>query len=114
MKTIIKIITTVILFTINLFGQKPNNFGQKEYKYLSDSLKQQIQRINTLENKVDEIKRDQLNYRIEKDLLKETYTTNYNSINSVISIGLLFITILAAQLAQECLVFYFKNNCIKL
>ena len=32
--------------------------------------------LELLENKVNEVKRDQLNYKVEKDLLKETYSSN--------------------------------------
>lgn len=93
------IIYTLLIFQIlisTVFGQKSSALNKTEYMYLSDSIKQQLQTIRNLETKVAEIKRDQLNYQIEKDLLKETYSTNYNSINSIISIGLLFITILGA------------------
>lgn len=43
-------------------------------------------RITILGNKVDEIKRDQLNYSLEKDLLKETYSNNYDRINIFLTI----------------------------
>jgi tetratricopeptide (TPR) repeat protein len=47
-------------------------------------------KIEILQNKVDEIKRDQLNYSIEKDLLKNTYSNNYDKINLFIT-GILLI-----------------------
>ena len=43
------------------------------------------ERVATLSNKVDEVKRDQNNYSIEKDLLKETYSNNFDRINLVLT-----------------------------
>lgn len=60
---------------------------------LQDSLKEYDQRIKKVETEVKEIRRDQLNYSIEKDLLKETFSTNYNTINLVLSIVLITLTI---------------------
>ena len=53
------------------------NFAQ------ADSMKLQYlkEEVKSLSNKVDEVKRDQLNYLIEKNLLKETYSNNYERIN---------------------------------
>lgn len=55
--------------------------------YGSDSL-----RIKSLENevyylikKVDQIKTDQLNYQIEKDLIKGTYSNNYDTISLILT-----------------------------
>lgn len=39
-----------------------------------------------LDDKISEIRRDQLNYKIEKDLLKETFSSNFQTINVVITI----------------------------
>lgn len=50
-------------------------------------------KIEQLENQVKEIRRDELNYQIEKDLLKESYTNNYSSISLIITIVLGFIGI---------------------
>ena len=50
--------------------------------------------INELKEEVERVKRDQLNYRIEKDLIKETYSANYERINIVITIVLGIIGIL--------------------
>jgi len=43
------------------------------------------EQISTLTNKVDEVKRDQNNYSIEKELLKETYSNNFDRINLVVT-----------------------------
>ncbi len=57
-------------------------------------IKQDQYTIEILHNDVKEIRRDQLNYRIEKDLLKETYSSNYTTIQIVISLILGIFTIL--------------------
>jgi tetratricopeptide (TPR) repeat protein len=44
------------------------------------------------------LRRDQINYRVEKDLLKEAYSSNLQSINITITIVLAVITILGAIL----------------
>jgi tetratricopeptide (TPR) repeat protein len=61
---------------------------------------QQEQKISILENKakmnaesIDAIRRDQLNYKIEKDLLKEAYSSNLQTINLVIALILGSLTI---------------------
>src|SRR5438876_10467 len=41
--------------------------------------------IRRLEEQLSEIRRDQLNYRIEKDLLKETYSSNYQIVNGALA-----------------------------
>lgn len=68
----------LIILNLAFFAKAKNN----------DSL--QIQNLNSkvelLENSVKEIRRDELNYNIEKNLLKETYANNYERINQVITI----------------------------
>lgn len=43
-------------------------------------------RLDNIENNVKQVETNQLNYKIEKDLLKETYSNNYEKINLVITI----------------------------
>ncbi len=43
-------------------------------------------KIELLQNDVKEIRRDQLNYKIEKELLKETYSSNYTTVQIIISL----------------------------
>jgi hypothetical protein len=50
-------------------------------------------KIQKLEDNVSEVRRDQLNYKIEKDLLKETFSSNYQTINIVLAIVLGIFTI---------------------
>lgn len=46
------------------------------------------QEIQNLSHQFEMVKRDQLNYKIEKDLLKETYASNMQTVNVVIAIVL--------------------------
>jgi len=55
----------------------------------SDQSKNKVElttQIEELRNQVAEIRRDQLNYKIEKEILKEVYSSNINTINVVITI----------------------------
>lgn len=52
-------------------------------------------RLENVENGIKEVRRDQLNYSIEKDILKETYASNLQTINSVITLILGTFSILA-------------------
>jgi len=51
-----------------------------------DSLKNTGNNFNYLEKQIQEIRRDQLNYKIEKDILKEVYSSNIATINLVITL----------------------------
>jgi tetratricopeptide (TPR) repeat protein len=51
-------------------------------------------KVSFLENRIDQISTNQLNYKIEKDLLKETYSNNYSRIQTIITIVLGLISIL--------------------
>lgn len=87
MKNILKL--TFILVTMCSFSKKPvNNDTANTHKHLYNT------ELQDLENKIEQITRDQLNYKIEKDLLKESYSTNYDRINITITIILLFFTAL--------------------
>lgn len=50
--------------------------------------------LNKIKEHLQEVRRDQLNYKIEKDLLKETYSSNLDKINTGITIALAAFTIL--------------------
>jgi len=43
-------------------------------------------RITRAEERLEEVRRDQLNYRVERDLLKETYSSNLQAVNLIIVI----------------------------
>jgi tetratricopeptide (TPR) repeat protein len=51
-------------------------------------------KLNDLEHTVKQIEANQINYRIEKDLLKETYTNNYEKISLTITLILGLLSIL--------------------
>lgn len=52
-------------------------------------------KVEVLEQRLQEVRRDQLNYTIEKDLLKETYGSNLQIVNVVITLVLGTFTALA-------------------
>jgi tetratricopeptide (TPR) repeat protein len=72
-------VKVLILFTI-LFSSRVsskdslNNRWQENYS------------IELLQNDMKELRRDQLNHIIEKDLLEKTYSSNYNTIQLIISL----------------------------
>ena len=63
----------VLLLSSNIFADIQENIK------LDDKL-------DKIENSISKIRRDQLNYSIEKDLLKETFSSNYQTINIVLTI----------------------------
>ncbi len=73
----------LIMISINLFCEKD-----------SLSINTLQNRLSNLENKIDQTISNQINYKVEKDLLKETYSNNYDRIQIIISIVLGLITLL--------------------
>ena len=47
--------------------------------------------LTILKERVEEVRRDQLNYKIEKDILKNTYSSNLETINTIVTIVLVVI-----------------------
>lgn len=76
------IIFIIIMFSIGLLCQNDSLSMNKIQNQLSN-----------LETKVDQTISNQLNYKIEKDLIKETYSNNYDRIQIIISIVLGLITL---------------------
>lgn len=66
------------------------------YSHATDSivLNELKNKIENFESKVSFIERNQLNYKIEKDLLRETYSNSYERINLIITIILGIIGVL--------------------
>lgn len=65
------------------------NFAQSEKKRLIDTeIKQLHVEMKNIGHDVEIIRRDQINYKIEKDLLKDAYASNIQTINMVITIVL--------------------------
>lgn len=82
--------TSVVFFVaFSVFTFVPTGYGNPltEPKATKD-------KIEKIQNDLIEIRRDQLNYKIEKDLLKETYSSNLQTINIVITIILGVFTVL--------------------
>ena len=74
MKYWILIIIYSLLFSLN---------AQKADSSANEKLENELKKLS---DQVTEVRRDQLNYQIEKDLLKETYSSNMDTINIVIAI----------------------------
>jgi hypothetical protein len=74
-----KIYAIIVLFSVNIV------FAQNNFVDLDD--------FNSLKHEVKIIQRDQLNYSIEKELLKETFSTNYQTINIILALILGVFTI---------------------
>lgn len=45
-------------------------------------------RLSRIENNITEVRRDQLNYQMERDLLKEAFASNFQTINMILAIVL--------------------------
>lgn len=54
--------------------------------------------MSVLSDGLSEVRRDQLNYQIEKDLLKETYASNLQTVNQVIAIIFGAVTVMVSVL----------------
>lgn len=76
-----KKLNTLIIILL-FFGIKSSLAGINQ-----DSLKiKEIEsQVRLLDNEVKMVQKNQLNYKIEKDLLKETYSNNYERINLIIT-----------------------------
>lgn len=83
------IITLLILCISTLNAQNK----VKATNELQDSIKRITSEINNLRYEFEVIRRDKLNYNIEKDLLKESFSSNLQIINIVIAAILLFFAI---------------------
>jgi tetratricopeptide (TPR) repeat protein len=78
-------VTKIILFTLLIFFFSPTYAVEKiDVEH----------RIDLVERSLKFVEASQLNYKIEKDLLKETYSNNYERINLFVTILLGFIAVL--------------------
>ncbi len=73
------------------FASDENKNEVSPNKIAIEQLKKEIKLTKEV---LEEVRRDQLNYRIEKDLLKEAYSSNLQTINTVIAIILAILTII--------------------
>ncbi|MBD3892209.1 hypothetical protein [Olleya marilimosa] len=76
MKKLIHLIILFYLFINFSFSQNKDSIEVRNIKY-------EIQRLETQLNTVE---KNQLNYSIEKDLIRETYSSNYERISLIITI----------------------------
>ena len=74
-----KLKTTILFFLIFI----QFSIAQNKDSLNIINLKNEVSR---LENQVKTVEKNQLNYKIEKDLIKETYSSNYERINMIITI----------------------------
>ncbi|MCK8143361.1 hypothetical protein MW871_15830 [Flavobacterium sp. I-SCBP12n] len=70
------LIILILLFNNISFGKQQSD---------SINLKRIEQKFEILEDQLKEVRRDELNYKLEKDLLKETYENNFNNISLIIT-----------------------------
>jgi hypothetical protein len=76
---------TMFCSSSNAIGASANPTGGAAPNNITESYGSELSRLT---ERVEEIRRDQLNYKVEKDLLKETYSSNTESINTVVTIVL--------------------------
>lgn len=76
-----------------IYAQQPSLSGVKDEieKVIKNTDKELKGEIKRLEYDVKAIQRDQMNYKIEKDMLKEIYSSNLQAINVVIALVLVAI-----------------------
>ena len=89
MRTLITSLMTAILLVYSFasFSAQKGNQEQLNGNIQSD-IHQLKQDVKTTANDIEILRRDQINYRIEKDILKEAYSSNIQTINIVITIVL--------------------------
>ena len=75
----------ILLFLFSLASngevKEPTPLKEKPHPVVSEF----TQGLSNLETRVARIESNQINYRLEKDLLKETYSVNYERINIVVT-----------------------------
>ena len=78
-------ILSFFVLSIGVAAEEKDTHTQSSAEYQND-IKQLQQDTKTTINDIEILRRDQINYRIEKDLIKETYSSNLQSINITITI----------------------------
>jgi tetratricopeptide (TPR) repeat protein len=81
-------IVALLLFGSTLLNASAVSRQDTTASNLSIELKQVQNEISQLSRHLDAVHRDQLNYKIEKDLLKEAYSSNLERVNLIITIVL--------------------------
>lgn len=79
--------TIAVLFSsASIAAQKENS--QDQIHSMRNEIEQLQSSAKSLTGDIEILRRDQINYRIEKDLLKDAYSSNLETINLVIAISL--------------------------
>jgi len=82
----------IIFASANVYSDPEKLNSEEISTKTQESLELSIEKI---QEKLQEVRRDQLNYSIEKDLLKEAYSSNLESINIIITVVLGTFSVLA-------------------
>lgn len=87
----------IFLFSVFAFAETLKVDESKIISFQSEisTLKAQL---TENQNDLDKIRNDQINYKIEKDLLKEVYSSSLSTVNTVVSVVFALITLLIALL----------------
>lgn len=84
----INICAGIILLTLLSVGPALSAVAEKSATSSEVRISSVEQTVKTLAERVEEVRRDQLNYKVEKDLLKEAYSSSVESINVSITVVL--------------------------
>lgn len=83
-----KYLATLVMMALIGFSISSHAADQKDEDIIQSDIRELKQEIKATTNDVEMLRRDQLNYKIEKDILKEAYSSNLQAINIVITIVL--------------------------
>lgn len=88
MRTLITLFVTASLLTYSFasFAVPQKDAESQSSENVQSDTRQLKHDVKTMTGDLEIIRRDQLNYKIEKDLLKEAYSSNLQSINLIITI----------------------------
>lgn len=105
MKKLLIILLILSSFALIAKEQNTNLTDLDNIKILKDSIREISSEINILRYEFDVIKRDKINYEIEKNILKESFNENMQTLNIILTGLLLFFTIIGGLVGY----FGFKN-----
>lgn len=88
------IFTVLFIFSLSVFAQEQVQDSELQTLLTSGEIDELREETRKLERLVDELRRDQLNYKIEKDLLRDAYSSNLETVNTVTTLVLALLTIL--------------------
>ncbi len=76
------------IFHTTAFSEDHATLKRSEISNIQTNVDQLKRDVKATENDIEILRRDQINYRLEKDILKEAYASNLQTINLLLSIGL--------------------------